>query len=149
VATCTATVGTRVCASGVCDPKDNACGLADGDGPCAAGDVCRSLNCNPFTKECVATPICTKAAQCPTGEACVAGECVPRVPDGSACTTSDECQSGDCESGVCNSIVATGAGPCAASPSAPGGEGGGRAALLGLLLAACGLRRRRRVSPAA
>jgi hypothetical protein len=48
--TCTASVGMRACASGVCD-MDNKCGYATGDGTCATGDagngmaVCRSGVC--------------------------------------------------------------------------------------------------------
>src|SRR5262249_24072904 len=37
------------CVSGVCDPKDNKCGDANGDGPCTpanAGKICRSGACS-------------------------------------------------------------------------------------------------------
>ena len=47
--TCTAIVGQLVCASGVCDVTDNACGYLDGDGPCTTGNgpvICRSGTCN-------------------------------------------------------------------------------------------------------
>jgi len=44
-AMCSSTVATIVCKSGVCDPKDNECGLADGDGPCTSGSDCRSSVC--------------------------------------------------------------------------------------------------------
>jgi hypothetical protein len=45
--TCTTGAATLVCASAVCDLVDNRCGLADGDGPCTAGDpsVCRTGTC--------------------------------------------------------------------------------------------------------
>ena len=33
---CTASAGTLVCQSGVCDTKDNDCGYANGDGPLRA-----------------------------------------------------------------------------------------------------------------
>ena len=36
--TCTAAVGTAVCTAAVCDTADNECGLANGDGPCTAGE---------------------------------------------------------------------------------------------------------------
>lgn len=42
-------VGTRACASGVCDSTDNQCGYAVGSGPCTAGNaatVCRSGTCS-------------------------------------------------------------------------------------------------------
>ncbi|HSY25787.1 MAG TPA: hypothetical protein VK841_26900, partial [Polyangiaceae bacterium] len=45
---CTAATGAAVCASGVCDPSDNACGLAKGDGPCTTQEgakVCRTGVC--------------------------------------------------------------------------------------------------------
>ena len=42
------------CESGVCDAKDNKCGLADGDGPCANGEECRDLKCDMAT----ITPCC-------------------------------------------------------------------------------------------
>jgi hypothetical protein len=47
--TCSVAAGSLVCVSGVCDPKDNECGYANGDGPCDAGDgatVCRSTACS-------------------------------------------------------------------------------------------------------
>ncbi len=46
---CTPAAGMLTCESGVCDPKDNECGLADGDGPCTMSDgstICRSGTCN-------------------------------------------------------------------------------------------------------
>src|SRR5262249_27153694 len=67
VGKCDETVGMRVCKSGVCDKKDDACGYADGDGPCTAanGDaVCRSTVCataGPNQGVCVA---CTMDSQC-------------------------------------------------------------------------------------
>ncbi|MGZ3472877.1 MAG: hypothetical protein ACXWUG_00255, partial [Polyangiales bacterium] len=44
--TCTSTAATVVCKSAVCDPVDNKCGLADGDGPCTSSTVCRSDVCS-------------------------------------------------------------------------------------------------------
>jgi uncharacterized repeat protein (TIGR01451 family) len=46
--TCTTAAGAVVCTSGVCDPKDNKCGIANGDGPCTqmtGATVCRSGDC--------------------------------------------------------------------------------------------------------
>ena len=46
---CTAGAAALVCASAVCDPADNKCGLANGDGPCTVADgpvVCRAGICN-------------------------------------------------------------------------------------------------------
>ena len=45
---CTTAAAMLVCASAVCDAADNECGIADGHGPCTAGDgatVCRSGTC--------------------------------------------------------------------------------------------------------
>jgi hypothetical protein len=52
--TCAAGVGAAVCISGVCDAKDNACGYANGDGPCTAAQasVCRSGTCLPAATVC-------------------------------------------------------------------------------------------------
>jgi hypothetical protein len=47
--TCSAAAGMLVCASGVCDSKDNRCGYANGDGQCNSGNgsmVCRSMACS-------------------------------------------------------------------------------------------------------
>ena len=46
---CSSGAAMLTCASGVCDSKDNECGLADGDGPCTPDDgstVCRSGMCS-------------------------------------------------------------------------------------------------------
>src|SRR4029079_14742545 len=51
--TCTAAAALLVCASGVCDVNDNACGYANSDGPCTAvtqATVCRSSVCDPDLK---------------------------------------------------------------------------------------------------
>lgn len=45
VASCNGTVGARVCASGVCDPSDDKCGLALKDGPCSDDSDCRFGAC--------------------------------------------------------------------------------------------------------
>jgi hypothetical protein len=44
---CTVGVGAAVCLAGVCDTMDNACGYANGDGPCttAHASACRSGTC--------------------------------------------------------------------------------------------------------
>jgi hypothetical protein len=145
VATCTAAVGARVCASGVCDPKDNACGLANGDGVCEASAQCRNDSCDETTMTCTQVA-CSVDAQCPTGDYCnPAGQCAPQLPLGATCSAADQCQSGTCQT-VCTAIVGSGNGlVCSASPSRSTGEGGG-AALVGLLVAAAGLSRRSRRS---
>lgn len=59
--TCTTLAGVLVCASGVCDVADNACGYLDGDGVCTQGNasvVCRSGLCN-LQNKCGADPTTT------------------------------------------------------------------------------------------
>jgi hypothetical protein len=143
VAMCTAAVGARVCVSGVCDPKDNTCGLANGDGVCADSEQCRNNSCDSATMTCV-MPACAVDAQCPSGDYCTtAGACAPKLPLGQTCSGNNQCQSGDCQQ-VCTEIIGSGNGlSCAASESRSTGEGGG-AALVGLLLAAAGISRRSR-----
>jgi hypothetical protein len=144
VAKCSMAVGMRVCLSGVCDPADNTCGLADGDGPCASNADCRDGSCDPTTRTCTPPPSCTKDEDCKAGDFCKMGACLPQLPSGAACTAATQCQSGACEDGVCNDIVGVGSGLCATQAPGGGGGAGGGAALAGLLLAACGLARRRR-----
>ena len=66
---CTVAAGTATCVSGVCDPRDNDCGYANGDGPCTgstAGSVCRSTICattGPNMGKCEA---CVTDSQCPS-----------------------------------------------------------------------------------
>jgi uncharacterized repeat protein (TIGR01451 family) len=173
VATCSTAVGKRVCKSGVCDTKDDTCGLLNGDGPCNDGTVCRSGACDSKDKVCgyadgdgpctsndvcrnghcdTATQLCGQPAtmckvdsECKTREYCATdGTCQPTKPDGQACMGDHECQSGSCHDSKCDSILASGNGViCAAGPS-DRSDGGAGAALVGLVLAAAGLARRRR-----
>jgi hypothetical protein len=56
---CTDPAGVLVCQSGVCDPKDNTCGLALGSGPCNSNTgamVCRTGYCDPATSLCAENP---------------------------------------------------------------------------------------------
>ncbi|HMY56664.1 MAG TPA: hypothetical protein PK472_00320 [Pseudomonadota bacterium] len=58
--TCTQDSGVLVCQSGVCDPKDNTCGLALGSGPCTAetgASICRTGYCDPGTSMCAENPL--------------------------------------------------------------------------------------------
>jgi MYXO-CTERM domain-containing protein len=64
---CSDEAAQLVCASGVCDAKDDKCGLADGDGPCTdanGADICRSGVCTNGL--CGGPPGCTKDAECPS-----------------------------------------------------------------------------------
>jgi MYXO-CTERM domain-containing protein len=168
VTTCSATVGMRVCKSGVCDTADNKCGYANGDGPCTDGGVCRSGACDATDHKCGLLPGdgpcssdavcragtcdalkqtcssgCMSDSDCPANDFCKSdGSCAPKLPDGAACTAENQCKSGACDDHKCDGLIPSGSGlSCAAAP-ATGGDGG--MALVGLMLAAAGLSRRRR-----
>jgi hypothetical protein len=146
VATCSASVGMRVCVSGVCDPKDNACGLANGDGTCTANAECRDMTCDTTTSTCGPPAGCTSDAGCPAGDYCGNGMCTPKKPTGAACTADDQCATDACAQKVCvNSVIGSGSGLlCAARPG--GGARGEGGAALAFLLAALGVARRSRRS---
>jgi hypothetical protein len=157
VSTCTAPVGTRVCQSGVCDTKDNECGYATGDGPCASASQCRSGKCDKAV--CIE---CTADDECGAGRMCSpAGACVSKLPDGQPCANAAQCLSSACTAGTCGNGGASGAsgangaadsgrleggGLSCTTSGATSSYGGSTGALvgLGLLAAALGARRRRR-----
>ena len=69
--TCTAAAAMLVCASAVCDTKDNDCGYANGDGPCTpadAGTVCRSGACS-VNGTCEPMGGCNVNGDCPSAAA--------------------------------------------------------------------------------
>jgi len=137
-------VGTRVCKSGVCDTKDNTCGFKPGDGPCSSEGQCRQGTCDLTARIC-SPKGCATDAECPDGHYCKSGgSCAPKLPDGQACDAGDhQCKSGSCDSKGCSGFVASGNGLiCAATPGGSGGDGA--FGLIGLMLAAAGLARRRR-----
>jgi hypothetical protein len=170
VVTCSAAVGARVCVSGVCDPKDDSCGLDNGDKTCTTDAACRNGACETSDKTCgwldghacttdavcrtstcdttkgvCGAQGCTKDADCQTTEFCAAdGACKPKLPDGDPCAANNQCQSAACHSKVCDGILAQGNGvACAARPSGSDGQGTG-AVIFGVMLAMAGLARRRR-----
>ncbi|HEY4121760.1 MAG TPA: hypothetical protein VGM56_28030 [Byssovorax sp.] len=148
VATCTMAVGARVCSSGVCDTSDDTCGFANGDGPCTNTGECRDGECDMSTMTCLApTPTCTTDADCPTGEYCAGTMCAVKLPDGSTCDTSAECQSDSCVNSLCSSgsgFISLGGG--CATDGGSSTDGGAAASLFGLMLVAAGLKRRRRAA---
>jgi hypothetical protein len=88
---CSATAGTLVCQSSVCDTKDNECGYANGDGPCTVGDggnrgsVCRSGICASTGANMGLCEACSTNGDCPTGEVCSASNtCVTPGVDAGA-----------------------------------------------------------------
>jgi hypothetical protein len=152
VSTCSAPVGARVCQSGVCDPKDNECGYATGDGPCASASQCRSGKCDKAI--CIE---CTSDDECGAGRMCSpAGACVSRLPDGQPCATASQCLSNACTGGICGASGGNGAAAgadsgrleggglsCATSGAISSSASTGALVGLGLLAAALGARRRR------
>jgi len=144
VSKCSAEVGSAVCQSGVCDPVDDLCGLAAGDGPCADADQCRVGSCNGETKLCRSG--CSSNADCQTTEYCNgAGACAELLPVGAQCTDNGQCQTHDCTQKVCSSLVASGAGvACATRPGGSDADWG--AGLLVALIGATAAARRRRAT---
>jgi MYXO-CTERM domain-containing protein len=135
--TCTAAAGALVCASAVCDTKDNECGYANGDGPCTLADggtVCRSGTCSS-TGVCIAPSTCNVDADCAAGHWCdeTAHTCAAQLANGSPVPTdgphTNPTLNGTCTvaagtlvctSGVCDTKdnecgYANGDGPCTTS----------------------------------
>ncbi len=142
VSSCSAAVGSAVCQSGVCDPADDTCGIAAGDGPCGNADQCRATRCDADTMKCATA--CSNETDCTTGEYCAPSGCSLRLPTGGVCSTSNQCLSHDCHDGVCSTVVGSGAGQACATNAtgAPGSDWG--VGIVGLLLSATILARRRR-----
>ncbi|HET7542588.1 MAG TPA: hypothetical protein VFK05_22110 [Polyangiaceae bacterium] len=144
VAKCSEDVGRAVCQAGVCDPADDSCGLALGDGPCTDVDQCRQGHCNSETKLCQGG--CTSNADCSSNEYCAVdgGVCHELLPVGAECEANNQCQTHDCTDNVCSSLIASGAGIACATraPGVPVGSWGtlAFAALIGVAASA---RRRR------
>ena len=158
VATCTATVGQRVCLSTVCDTKSNQCGYGLGDGPCTTTAECTKGACNSQTMLCALASdagadggaACHVDTDCSTGNFCGStATCTPTLPTSSTCTRAAQCQSAECSGGVCSVVVSSG-GAC--SVRGPGSEhDDANGGLLGLLFAVGFVgygRRRRSVTPA-
>ena len=89
--TCTVAVGNAVCASAVCDTKDNECGYANGDGTCTnsnAGTVCRSGACS-VSGVCEPVGGCEVDADCPASDWCdiSTATCTPKLANGTLIPT--------------------------------------------------------------
>jgi MYXO-CTERM domain-containing protein len=149
---CTTAVGTDVCVSGVCDPKDNECGYANGDGPCTSttASVCQSGSCST-TGKCKPVGGCLVSADCANSSTPVCdtatSQCVAGTGDagtGDAGADSGHTDSGLADAGPdSSSFTIEGGGGCATAPSQSGDETLGTAGLLGLAFAASRRRRRR------
>jgi hypothetical protein len=88
---CNAAAAKIVCASGVCDARDDRCGYYDqGSSVCTASDatkVCRSGFCST-TGTCIQAATCLADADCPGAWCNLAkGKCAPLVPNGDAMPT--------------------------------------------------------------
>jgi hypothetical protein len=143
VAKCSEDVGHAVCQSGICDPSDDSCGLALGDGPCSDVDQCRAGRCNAATNLC--QDGCSSNADCSSGEYCTnQGACVELLPVGAQCENSGQCRTHDCTNQVCSDIIASGAGvACATRAVGASDQGWGALAVVGLIGAFASARRRR------
>ncbi len=140
VATCSTAVGLRVCVSTVCDPKDNTCGFATGDGPCAGDPECRNMLCDPVQHTCTG---CATDSDCPADDFCAPdGACTLRLPTGSTCDRSAQCQGDLCLGDVCSAPVGSGNGATCAARGTGSSGSEGAAGVLGLVLAAILLSRR-------
>ena len=127
---CTVGAGALVCISEVCDPNNNECGYANGDGPCTSGTVCQSGACST-NGLCEPAGGCNVDADCAAGHWCDVGPnmCMAKIPNGQPVPTDSghnptlngTCTAAAgaavCVSGVCDTSdngcgYANGDGPC-------------------------------------
>jgi hypothetical protein len=95
-----------VCCDASCAGACDACNLPATMGICtvlAAGSSgvpsCGDFVCNGVSGDC---PLgCAADGDCAPGRYCAAGSCVPKHPNGEACTKASACQSAHCVDGVC------------------------------------------------
>ncbi len=120
------TCGAARCTAGTATPG----AVCNGTGTCG---MVSPTACAPYV--CGTTTCrtdCTTNEDCTTGNYCNSMmRCVPRVPNGGACTTAGECTSGHCVDGVCCGTACAGqceacnvegsVGTCAAVTGAPRG----------------------------
>ncbi len=108
--TCTAGAGTAVCTSGLCDTRDNDCGVANGDGPCNAADgatVCRSGACS-VAGTCEPAGGCNADGDCTGGDWCdeAAHTCTAKLANGMP-IPSDPTHASPTLNGTCTMNAAT------------------------------------------
>jgi uncharacterized repeat protein (TIGR01451 family) len=134
---CTPGAGSAVCASGVCDPKDNLCGLASADGPCANTAQCRVGKCSS-SNVCVE---CTNDSECSATQYCTTNNaCAPKLPSGNPVGNPDGSQGANAAA----ASLEGGGLACSATPRSRGGMSGGALAFGLLATIALVVRRRRR-----
>jgi hypothetical protein len=98
---CRKHIAGTVCLAGSCidtssevrpDTCDGSGACVDNQtGPCAAGYLCKGAGCKTS---------CADKTDCTVGYECLAGSCKKR-PNGTACTSADECESAQCVDDVC------------------------------------------------
>jgi hypothetical protein len=95
-----ATCSNHVCGSAVGVPNDTACTAQVVASGC---DAYPDLRCNGQKTQ--TAPLCATGcasnADCDLNGWCQAGQCRPRLVDGSPCTDRGQCQSGHCQNGFC------------------------------------------------
>jgi hypothetical protein len=114
--TCSATVGTAICAAAVCG-SNNECGLANGDGTCVAAVtgsvVCQSGSCSTNLK-CEPSGGCNLDADCMNGRWCQesTNTCMAKLPNGSPipadATHTNPTLSGTCTGAAAGLVCASG-----------------------------------------
>jgi hypothetical protein len=96
--------------------------LCDGAGNCVSNmpQSCAPYVCSSGGTNCLMS--CGSDADCIASDYCNGtGMCAPRVGNGTACTTNDQCVSGNCVDGVCCNTAC--AGSCQACSTARKGQG--------------------------
>lgn len=104
------------CSGGVQQNADT----CNGSGVCVDGGsvACGAYQCGGAA--CLT--VCAADTDCAAGNYCnAAAQCVPTIPDGGACSSSNQCASGSCADGVCCNSACSGA--CEACTAAKKGQG--------------------------
>ncbi len=113
---CSIAAATLICVSGVCDTSDNACGFADGTGPCTQGNaatVCRSGSCKS-SGVCGTNPVVTPDAGAPDSGIPISDSGVPAVDSGASVVDAGRPVTSDA-----STSVADAAAPARADASVP------------------------------
>ncbi|MBX7099616.1 MAG: hypothetical protein K1X89_18005 [Myxococcaceae bacterium] len=103
----------HVCCDAACSGGCGACNTPGALGVCSPvprGSVgvpsCAPYACNGENLTCPAS--CLSVRDCPIGQYCVAGGCVPQLSLATNCSNDDQCLTGHCSDGVCCSTACSG-----------------------------------------